>query len=59
MTKEQAFSRARAYFSQKMYEDCIRLCTKLINNGDDLSYGLRGDSYYEINMYSESISDII
>jgi len=57
MTKEQAYNRARTYFSSGMYEDCLRLCTRLINNGDDFSYALRGDTYFELKMYKETISD--
>jgi tetratricopeptide (TPR) repeat protein len=56
MTAKEMFDRADAYFNDRNYEKCIYTCDKLIEKGYN-AYDLRGNCFFELQMYGEAIID--
>ena len=56
MTSKEMFDRAYAYFDVRNYEKCIYACDKLIDKGYN-AYDLRGNAFYDLQMYDEAIMD--
>jgi len=57
MRSDDLLEKALVLFKSKMYEECIRVCTQLINRGYNFSYQIRGDCYDKLYMYEKAISD--
>lgn len=56
MTSKEMFARADDYFNAGNYEKCIYTCDKLIEKGYN-AYDVRGNCFFELQMYEEAIDD--
>lgn len=57
MNGDHMYEMAYALFDAENYEDCIRICNKLIVNGNEISFQMRGNCYYFLGKYEKALSD--